>query len=69
MKVDILLNSDIHLKVDFLVSTIEKHLKTPSQMEVAPWIADWILMVSHGILLFIGIQWFRMVSDGLGQPV
>ena len=23
--------------------------KTPSQMEVAPWIADWILMVSVGI--------------------
>ena len=33
--------------------------KTPSQMEVAPWIADWILMVSDGI------QWYCIVFDGI----
>ena len=28
-------------------------------MEVAPWIADWILMVSDGI------RWYCMVFDGI----
>ena len=33
--------------------------KTPSQMDVAPWIAHWIMMVS------VGIQWYCMEFDGI----
>ena len=46
-----------------------KPLKTPSQMEVAPWIADWIMMVSDGIrwycMVFDGIAGYYMVFDGI----
>ena len=44
-------------------------------MDVAPWIANWIMMVSDGIrwysmvfcywIVFIGIQWYCMVYDGI----
>ena len=46
-------------------------------MEVAPWIADWILMVSDGIrwyfaieqysLVFNGIAWYLMVFQAITQ--
>ena len=38
-------------------------LKSPSEMDVAPWIAHWILTVSDGI------QWSRLASDGLSQLI
>ena len=38
-------------------------------MDVAPWIAHWIMMVLDGILLYYmvsdGITWYYMVFDGI----
>ena len=42
-------------------------LKTPSQMDVAPWDDYWIKMVLHGIawylMVFVGTRWNHMVLN------
>ena len=63
----ILFNSYI-LGSTFIISNPPTNLSSTSEMDVAPWIAHWIMMVSDYrwyLMVFNCIRWYLMVLNGI----